>query len=176
MWAFLATLIPCAMLAPVVFCQQLPPYGPPMPPQFPRTYQVKFIQQPYDHYNLLTLPATGETWPQRYLFNDTYWPGPPFPIIFYCGAEGSGVETIWDHSGWIVDTLARNLSALIVFAEHRYFGVSDPFGPTNSFIPDAGHLGLLTLEQAMQDYAELITSLRTNLSVRTGSSATKIDC
>ena len=154
----------CAIAA-LASGQSLPPYGPPMPPQFPRTYDIRFIAQPFDHFNLLTLPAQGKTWPQRYLYNDSYWPGPPHPILFYCGAEGSGIETIWDHSGWIVDTLARNLSALIVFAEHRYFGTSFPFGPTESFVADAGHIGLLSLEQSLQDYATLITFLRDSLNV-----------
>ena len=69
----------------------------------------------------------------------------------------------WAHSGWIVDTLARNLSALVIFAEHRYWGVSNPFGPEDSFIPDAGHLGLLMIEQSMQDFAQLNTHLRDSL-------------
>ena len=154
-----------ALALPLCAAQSLPPYGPPMPPQFPRTYEVRHMDQPFDHFNLLTLPARGQTWPQRYLYNDTFWPGPPAPILFYCGAEGSGVDAIWDHSGWIVDTLARNLSALVVFAEHRYFGTSMPFGPEQSFEPDAGHVGLLSLEQSLQDYAALITYLRDTLKV-----------
>ena len=32
-----------------------PPYGPPTPAPFPPGFVVKYYDQPYDHFNLLTL-------------------------------------------------------------------------------------------------------------------------
>ena len=43
----------------------------------------------------------------------------------------------------------------MVFAEHRYYGVSKPFKKTLK-----KHMQFLTSEQAMADYAELITELK----------------
>ena len=96
------------------------------------------------HTNYLqpTVPATNATatFQQLFLMYAKHWPGPPAPIIFYTGAEGAGVKFIWPHSGWIVDTLSANLSALVVFAEHRFFGLSIPQGVPAGFQPDAEHL------------------------------------
>ena len=53
---------------------------------------------------------------------------------------------------------APAFGALIVFAEHRYYGVSKPFQKTLK-----EHMQFLTSEQAMADYAELITELKQEL-------------
>lgn len=63
-----------------------------------------------------------------------------------------------------MDTLAANLSALVVFAEHRFFGLSIPQGVPAGFQPDAEHLGLLSEVEVLEDYTALATALRTNLS------------
>jgi hypothetical protein len=89
----------------------------------------------------------AHTHTSRYLFNDTHWGGKGSPIIFYTGAEGTGVQDIWTHSGWIADTLARELKAMVVFAELRFFGESMPFGPSDSFLPRPDRIGLLSIEQ-----------------------------
>jgi hypothetical protein len=158
-------LLPALLLLLTATTTTAQPYDPPLPPQYPASYTVMTIAQPYDHFNYLQpLPSAGATWAQRYLVNDTFWGGAGSPIVFYTGAEGTGVEAIFNHSGWIVDVLARNLSALFVMAEHRGFGVSNPWGPVDTFTPDAAHLGLLTLQQSMADYANLIVALRDQYS------------
>ncbi len=53
---------------------------------------------------------------------------------------------------------APAFGALIIFAEHRYYGVSKPFHKTLK-----EHMQFLTSEQAMADYAELITELKHEL-------------
>jgi lysosomal Pro-X carboxypeptidase len=79
-----------------------------LPPQYPNYYTVKTLRQPVDHFNA----EDHATFQERYLLNDTWWAGPGAPILFYTGAEGSGVEAIFSHSGYIMD-LAQNLSALV---------------------------------------------------------------
>ena len=70
--------------------------------------------------------------------------------------------------GWVVDTLAKNLSALVIFAEHRGFGLTYPAvaanGDLSGWIPDAAHVGVLTEAQVLEDDTALAISLRTNLS------------
>ena len=158
----------------------LPPFSPPLPKKFPRTYDVQWFEQPVDHFNLLQPvdPKTRQrkTFMQRLLVHNQSYGGPGSPVIFYTGAEGSGVDAIWDHSGWIVEQLAANLSALVVMAEHRFFGASVPFGNSScelsprfnascesSFWPNASHLGVLSEEQSLQDFAMVVHNLRTEL-------------
>lgn len=56
------------------------------------------------------------------------------------------MPAIFSHSGYVL-SLARELSALVVFAEMRYFGASYPFNMTGSFVPSPLRLGLLSIEQ-----------------------------
>ena len=49
----------------------------------------------------------------------------------------------------------------MIFAEHRYYGESLPFGSTEN---DLKYMQYLTTEQALADYAELIFYLKKELS------------
>lgn len=57
--------------------------------------------------------------------------------------------------------VAEELKAMLVFAEHRYYGESLPFGPMS--FKDSKHLNFLTSEQALADFAELIKYLRQSI-------------
>ncbi|XP_070532339.1 dipeptidyl peptidase 2-like [Ptychodera flava] len=57
--------------------------------------------------------------------------------------------------------IAPQFGALLIFAEHRYYGTSLPFG-NSSFTLE--NVGLLTTEQAMADFAVLIYHLKESLN------------
>merc|ERR1719422_1360020 len=79
------------------------------------------------------------------------------PIFFYAGNEGV-IEAFAENSGFMWD-IAPEFNALLVFAEHRYYGDSLPFGK-NSTSKDPLKVGYLSSSQALADYADLITSLK----------------
>lgn len=54
--------------------------------------------------------------------------------------------------------LAANFHSLLVFIEHRFYGESLPFGPAS--YQDAEHLQFLSSEQALADFATVITDLK----------------
>lgn len=61
---------------------------------------------------------------------------------------------------------AQEFGALVVFAEHRYYGTTLPFGNATFADPKSGLLQWLTSEQALADYAELVAHLKVRARVR----------
>lgn len=64
------------------------------------------------------------------------------------------MELYADHTGLMWENAAA-AGALIVFAEHRYYGLSQPFGSASGL-----WLEYLTHEQALADYSALLLALR----------------
>lgn len=93
----------------------------------------------------------------RYLIQDTYWDPETGPILFYAGNEGD-IYSFYDNTGFMTETIAQETKGLVVFAEHRYFGVSYPYEPAEAFTPE--HNIYLTVEQVMMDYVELTKYIR----------------
>ena len=113
-----------------------------------------FYNQTLDHFTF----TTDEKFPQKYLMNDTWWV-PGGPIFFYTGNEGV-IEAFAENSGFMWD-IAPEFNALLIFAEHRYYGESLPFN--GNFSKDPHKLGYLSSEEALADFAELISFIKATL-------------
>ncbi|KAK3918120.1 Lysosomal Pro-X carboxypeptidase [Frankliniella fusca] len=116
-------------------------------------YVTKYITVPVDQFSF----SRNDSFQLRYLVNDTWWDKhKPGPIFFYTGNEGD-ITLFAQNTGFMWD-IAAEFRALVVFAEHRYYGKSMPFG-TKSFA-DPQHLGYLTAQQALADFVAVIDELR----------------
>ncbi|KAI9021248.1 serine carboxypeptidase S28-domain-containing protein [Hyaloraphidium curvatum] len=116
------------------------------------SYETRFFLNTKDHFSFDK--DSYATWSQRYLINDTYFNRERGPVFFYTGNEGA-IDWFAANTGFMWE-LAKQQKALIVFAEHRFYGQS---------FPSAGDLSLLSAEQALADFAELLLSLKSNMSI-----------
>uniref|UniRef100_UPI00358FFACC dipeptidyl peptidase 2 n=1 Tax=Myxine glutinosa TaxID=7769 RepID=UPI00358FFACC len=116
----------------------------------------KEFEQNVDHFDLSS--RAGRTYKQRYLITDKFWKKGVGAIFFYTGNEGD-VWSFANNTGFMFE-LAPSFGALIVFAEHRYYGTSLPFG-TRSF--ERENVGLLSIEQTLADFATLLQHLQRDL-------------
>ncbi|KAG7363100.1 serine carboxypeptidase S28 [Nitzschia inconspicua] len=100
-----------------------------------------------DHFNFR--PTPEPTFPLRYLVNDQYYHNASSPVLFYAGNEADIFQFV-NNSGFLWEA-AENFQGMVVFAEHRYYGKSFPFGsPENALSPK--NISYLSVEQAMADF------------------------
>lgn len=115
-------------------------------------YRTYFFKQKVDHFSF----ADRDSYIQRYLISDEHWNRNGGPIFFYAGNEGD-ITLFAENTGFMWD-IAPEFNAMVVFAEHRYYGVSLPYGNKSFTAPK--YTGYLTSEQALADYVELIVYLK----------------
>jgi len=113
-----------------------------------------FIQQPLSHFER---GVAEKTFKQRLCIYRGFLKegNTPQPIFLYTGNE-SPVEEYVNNTG-LMWNLAEKYSALVIFAEHRYFGESIPEieSVTNC-------ISYLSATEAIADYAALCNRLRKN--------------
>lgn len=78
--------------------------------------------------------------------------------MFYNGNEGD--VTLYANNTGLMWENAAEFNALLVFAEHRYYGQSFPLGPTST------DMSYLSSTQALADYAVLIRSIKHEMQAR----------
>lgn len=118
-----------------------------------------------DHFSF----ADARTFKQRVFTYDAHW-SPGGPILFYTGNEAN-VELYVNATGLMWEN-AASLGAMLVWAEHRYYGESLPLGSSSS--ANATTLRFLTMEQALADYAQLIHTLKATRPGAGGSAVVAI--
>ncbi|GAB9469914.1 hypothetical protein Gpo141_00007176 [Globisporangium polare] len=120
--------------------------------------EEKFITQELDHFRA---NGGGGTFEQRYFVcsQETFNPKNG-TIFFYFGAEADVL--LYLNSTGLMWENAKAFNALIVFAEHRYFGKSIPFGAEKVL----DHMEFLSSSQALADDAVLIEELKNELNLK----------
>ena len=117
-----------------------------------------------DHFNFRRPPYGNNTFRLRYFVSEEFLDEPssksspsPHPCFFYAGNEAD-ITVFIRNSGFIFET-AKDMHALVVFAEHRYYGQSFPFGGAAAALTPQ-NISYLTVEQAMADFNLLNVHIR----------------
>jgi len=128
------------------------------PPSTANCTWVK-MRQPVSHF--APGAANGATFELRVCVYDGYWGGAErgAPIFFYTGNE-SPVDGFINASGLMWET-APAMGALLVWAEHRYFGDSIP-----TLNGTQRCLSFLTSSEALADFASVLQTFRRDPSWR----------
>ncbi|KAK6385681.1 hypothetical protein LTS17_001252 [Exophiala oligosperma] len=121
---------------------------------------TKFLPLPIDYAtfnNNWTDPK--QTSHMQYEVNDTFYQQGG-PILYYQGAENAAITCVefMNLMNW-----AKEINALVVTNEHRYFGISTPYGLNYSEFAtwDTALMKPLTPDNVLRDSVSLITYIKT---------------
>ncbi|MFS7899352.1 putative lysosomal Pro-Xaa carboxypeptidase [Helianthus anomalus] len=117
-----------------------------------KEYEVYNYTQTLGHFNFKSESYT--TFQQHYVLNRKYWGGTAksFPIFVYTGAESSIMGYV-EYNGFEMTLVSQ-------------FKASMPFGSYEEAYKNANTLGFFTLEQALEDYAQITLHVKNNLSAK----------
>ena len=113
--------------------------------------QTLWFEQRVDHFDR----TDARTWYQRYYASTQYIGSSTNPIVFFELGWEAPLEPAQVELDTFLWRAAKTHKGLFVSAEHRFFGQSQPL---NGTLPDS-ELGLVTTEQALADFAQLIVAL-----------------
>jgi len=126
-------------------------------------YKTTWFTTKVDHFGY----ANNDTFKMRVLYNDDHFDiSKPGPIFFYTGNEGD-IEMFTNNTGLMWEW-APEFKALLIFAEHRFYGQSMPYGKHS--YGDHKYFGYLTVEQALADFADLLLNVKEELYPATAHS------
>ncbi|XP_065175223.1 dipeptidyl peptidase 2-like [Sycon ciliatum] len=118
--------------------------------------QPQFFEQRVDHYNTSDL----RTFNQKFFVYDAYKSkSDGASLLFYCGPETTELSS-YTATNLSLAYFAQTLGAVVVSAEHRYFGVSLPFGNRSFAQP---YIQYLAIEQTLADYAAIIQHVKDSI-------------
>jgi lysosomal Pro-X carboxypeptidase len=133
-----------------------PPRAPPRGTPGVANCTLNFFEQTIDHFSFATPPTGAQTYQQRFFTYDAYWRKDPTGCVFFYNGNEADVTLYVEHTGLMWEN-AQALGCRLVFAEHRYYGASMPFGDATPLYPS-----YMTHEQAAADYATLALALAQN--------------
>ncbi|CAD8176871.1 unnamed protein product [Paramecium pentaurelia] len=141
MYLILSALTICSYaIAPHVLTQ-----GP-----FTETKQTFQFTQLLDHSD----PANNQTWKQRYhVYSQYFNPTKGGVILYICGEWNC--QGVGDNS--FSFQLAKDLGAIVIALEHRFYGQSQPFGEDSWSLEN---LSYLNVHQALDDLAYFILQMK----------------
>ncbi|XP_056689396.1 uncharacterized protein [Spinacia oleracea] len=122
--------------------------------------KVSYYTQKLDHFQ----HQESRTFQQRFVVNDTLWAGAksgaPIIVLF-----GGIADDMYDPSIYGVLTFsAVKFEAMLVSIEHRFYGESIPMNSIDLAMADHRTRDCLSVKQALQDFAEIVHSLKANWS------------
>ncbi|CAG9772228.1 unnamed protein product [Ceutorhynchus assimilis] len=132
------------------------------PPESVNTLKTRisanlYFEQKIDHFN----PIDTRTYQQRYHINEDYYNETVKNHVFLMlGGEGEATETWLNYGSWL-DT-AKQYGALLIYLEHRYYGLSQPFSDLST-----ANLQYLSAHQALEDAANFIEGINTMYNLST---------
>eukprot|EP01047_Picozoa_sp_COSAG01_P049521 COSAG01_NODE_4917_length_4624_cov_13.942320_1_plen_542_part_00 len=142
-------------------CGSRQPPGPgpsPSPSPSDNNITVGEFTQAIDHFG--TTPGTFQ---QKYAFWSGAWKGPGHPIFLSMPEEAGLNPSRLTRRNTMYDVAVQDYGALIVGIEHRFYGRSQPYGSS----PTSAQLGLLTVEQSLEDVAAIQRHITAQLGANT---------
>ncbi|XP_050303466.1 putative serine protease K12H4.7 [Anthonomus grandis grandis] len=114
-----------------------------------------YFEQKLDHFS----PINTQTWMQRYHMNREFFNETTKEHVFILlGGEWEAVVEWVSYGAWI-DT-AKQYRALLIYLEHRYYGVSQPFNNLST-----ENLQFLNIHQALEDTIHFINGINKELNL-----------
>eukprot|EP00940_MAST-03C_sp_MAST-3C-sp2_P001488 g1488.t1 len=110
-----------------------------------------YFKQALDHFS----DNDTRTFKQRFFWNASYF-RTGGPVLYYTGNEAD--VTLYVNQTGLMWENAASLGALLVFGEHRFYGLTLPFGPVEKNSPQ--ELQYLSLEQSLADHVALVTHVK----------------
>ncbi|KFK27606.1 hypothetical protein AALP_AA8G405500 [Arabis alpina] len=126
--------------------------------------EMFYFNQNLDHFTYTAKSYT--TFQQRYAIDSKHWAGSKAnaPILAFLGEETS-LDSDLSTIGFLRDNALR-FKSLLVYIEHRYYGMTMPFGSANEALKNASTLGYLNAAQALADYAAILLHVKQNYSAK----------